>query len=160
MHDPALGEVSSEVSAGVGTVRFRHPKSNSMPGELLRMLADTITTVGARDDVKLLVLRSYGDGAFCAGASFDELKSIADADTGTEFFMGFARVILAMIRCTKVIVTRVQGRVVGGGVGLVAASDYVFAVDTALLKLSELAVGIGPFVVGPVIERRIGPAAF
>jgi methylglutaconyl-CoA hydratase len=106
------------------------------------------------------VRRSYGTGAFCAGASFDELTSLTDSVAGKEFFIGFARVILAMTQCPKPIVTRVQGKVVGGGVGIVAASDYVIALETGSLRLSELAIGIGPFVVGPVIEHKIGPGAF
>jgi methylglutaconyl-CoA hydratase len=154
------GSVSSFVADGVADIAFGHPKSNSLPSTVLSALAKEITNVGAREDVQVIVLRSYGTGAFCAGASFDELIAISDEATGKEFFMGFARVILAMTRCPKPIVTRVQGKVVGGGVGVVAASDYVLAVDTASLRLSELAVGIGPFVVGPVIEHKIGAGAF
>jgi enoyl-CoA hydratase/carnithine racemase len=161
-HPPlaADGTVSSIVKGGIGDVCFGHPKSNSLPAPVLSALAEMITKLGQRNDVGVIVLRSYGAGAFCAGASFDELRSIRDAEAGREFFMGFARVILAMTRCAKPIVTRVQGKVVGGGVGIVAASDYVFAVDRAALRLSELAVGIGPFVVGPVVEHRVGTAAF
>jgi len=154
------GTVSSYVGDGVADVAFGHPKSNSLPSTVLSALAKEIAAVGARDDVRVIVLRSYGTGSFCAGASFDELVAISDETAGKEFFMGFARVILAMTRCPKPIVTRVQGKVVGGGVGIVAASDYVLAVDDASLRLSELAVGIGPFVVGPVIERRIGPGPY
>jgi len=155
-----VGTVSSFVADRVADVAFGHPKSNSLPSTVLSALAKEIADVGARDDVRVIVLRSYGTGPFCAGASFDELTAIADEAAGKEFFMGFARVILAMTRCPKPIVTRVQGKVVGGGVGLVAASDYVLAVDKASLRLSELAVGIGPFVVGPVIEHKIGVGAF
>jgi len=156
----ASGTVSSFVIDGVADVSFGHPKSNSLPASVLRALADEITTLGGRDDVRAIILRSYGTGAFCAGASFDELVAITDAAAGKEFFMGFARVILAMTRCPKAIVTRVHGKVVGGGVGVVAASDYAIATGNASLRLSELAVGIGPFVVGPAIEHKIGPGAF
>jgi methylglutaconyl-CoA hydratase len=154
------GTVSSYATDGVADVAFGHPKSNSLPASVLLALAEGITTIGQRDDVRVIVLRSYGTSAFCAGASFDELSAIANETTGKEFFMGFARVILAMTRCPKPIITRVHGKVVGGGVGIVAASDYAMAVDRAALRLSELAVGIGPFVVGPVIEHKIGPGAF
>ncbi len=156
----ADGSVDLRVNAGIATVRFGHPKSNSLPGTLLRSLASTIAHTGERDDVRVLVLRSEGNGAFCAGASFDELAGIATASEGKEFFLGFARVILAMIAAPVPIVTAVQGKVVGGGVGVVAASDYAIAVEQAPLKLSELAVGIGPFVVGPVIAHKIGMAAY
>jgi methylglutaconyl-CoA hydratase len=161
-HSPLAptGSVSSYVEDGIADVCFGHPKSNSLPSPVLRSLADEITAVGLRDDVRVVVLRSYGTGAFCAGASFDELSSIRDKDAGKEFFLGFARVILAMTRCAKPIVTRVHGKTVGGGVGIVAASDYAIATDNAALRLSELAVGIGPFVVGPAIERKIGPGPF
>jgi methylglutaconyl-CoA hydratase len=161
-HTPlaATGSVSSYVEDGIADVCFGHPKSNSLPSLVLRGLADEITAVGLRDDVRVVVVRSYGTGAFCAGASFDELSSIGDKDAGKDFFLGFARVILAMTRCTKPIVTRVHGKAVGGGVGVVAASDYAIATENASLRLSELAVGIGPFVVGPAIERKVGPGAF
>lgn len=154
------GGVSSIVADGVADVAFGHPKSNSLPASVLRALAEEISRVGERDDVRVILLRSYGTGAFCAGASFDELAAISDPAAGKEFFMGFARVILAMTRCAKPIVARVHGKVVGGGVGVVAASDYAIAVEKASLRLSELAVGIGPFVVGPVIEHKIGAGAF
>jgi methylglutaconyl-CoA hydratase len=154
------GTVSTVVSAGIADICFGHPKSNSLPSSVLRDLAQQITAAGARDTVRVILLRSYGTSAFCAGASFDELTSIQNESAGKEFFMGFARVILAMTRCPKPIVTRVHGKVVGGGVGVVAASDYVFATDRGALRLSELAVGIGPFVVGPVIEHKIGSGAF
>jgi enoyl-CoA hydratase/carnithine racemase len=154
------GSVSALVADGVADICFGHPKSNSLPASVLRALAEEITRIGARDDVRVIVLRSYGAGAFCAGASFDELVAIQDAAGGKEFFMGFARVILAMIRARVPIVTRVHGKVVGGGVGIVAASDYAFATETASLRLSELAVGIGPFVVGPAIEHKAGAGAF
>ena len=154
------GSVSAIVADGVADVCFGHPKSNSLPANVLRSLAETIAGVGARDDVRVVLLRSYGTGPFCAGASFAELSAIRDAGAGKEFFMGFARVIIAMTRCPKPIVTRVHGKVVGGGVGVVAASDYAIATEKAALRLSELAVGIGPFVVGPVIEHKVGPGAF
>jgi methylglutaconyl-CoA hydratase len=156
----ALGSVDVTVAEGIATVRFIHPKGNSLPAALLARLATEIRRVGAADDVRVIVLRSGETGPFCAGASFEELKGIRDAASGKEFFMGFARVILAMTRCPKIIIARVHGKTVGGGVGLVAASDYTMAVETASIRLSELAVGIGPFVVGPVIERKIGLGGF
>jgi methylglutaconyl-CoA hydratase len=157
---PENGTVTVEVAEGIATVTFGHPKSNSLPGALLRNLADTITETAARDDVRVVVLRSSGTGPFCAGASFDELVAIADEQTGKEFFMGFARVILAMVRAPKLVIARAHGKAVGGGVGVLAAADYAVATEDASVKLSELAVGIGPFVVGPVIQRRIGQSAF
>jgi len=154
------GTVTVTATDGVASVRFNHPKGNSLPAALLARLADEIRRLGAHDDVHVVVLRSSDTGPFCAGASFDELKAIRDAAAGKEFFMGFARVILAMTRCPKLIIARVHGKTVGGGVGLVAASDYAMAVESASLRLSELAVGIGPFVVGPAIERKIGLGGF
>ena len=149
-----------DVAGGIATVQFSHPKGNSLPGALLRRLAASVDTLAANPQARVLVLRSEEPGPFCAGASFNELRAIADAAEGKEFFMGFARLIVAMRRAPKFIVARVHGRTVGGGVGVVAASDYVVAHESAQVKLSELAVGIGPFVVGPVIERKIGLAAF
>ena len=156
----STGTVSSSVDGDIANVIFGHPKSNSLPASVLAALSNEISSLGGRDDVRVIVLRSYGTGAFCAGASFDELAAVRDAGAGKEFFLGFARVILAMTRCAKPIIARVHGKVVGGGVGVVAASDYAMATNTAAIRLSELAVGIGPFVVGPVIERKIGAAAF
>lgn len=154
------GDVQVEVAEGIATVRFSHPKGNSLPAALLARLASEIQRLSTRNDARIIVLRSGDTGPFCAGASFDELKGIRDAQSGKEFFMGFARVILAMTRCPKIIVARVHGKAVGGGVGLVAASDYAMAVEAASLRLSELAVGIGPFVVGPAIEKKIGLGGF
>jgi len=156
----APGDVHAAVVSGVATVRFAHPKGNSLPAALLAKLAFEIRRFSTMNEAQVIVLRSGDSGPFCAGASFEELKSIRDAVAGKEFFMGFARVILAMIRCPKPIIARVHGKTVGGGVGLVAASDYAMAVESASLRLSELAVGIGPFVVGPAIERKIGLGGF
>ena len=152
----ASGEVHVDILAGIATVRFAHPKGNSLPAALLARLAEEIRRLGTVTEVRVIVLRSGETGPFCAGASFEELKSIRDTRSGKEFFMGFARVILAMTRCPKIIIARVHGKTVGGGVGLVAASDYVMAVESSSIRLSELAIGIGPFVVGPVIQRKIG----
>jgi methylglutaconyl-CoA hydratase len=152
----AEGDVTITMARGIGTIRFGHRKGNSLPSTLLRRLAEAVTRVGKDPDARVIVLRSEGSGPFCAGASFDELAGITDARAGEEFFGGFAGVILAMIRAPKLVLVRVHGRTVGGGVGIAAAGDSTFAVRGAAAKLSELAVGIGPFVVGPVIERRIG----
>ncbi|HKS06098.1 MAG TPA: enoyl-CoA hydratase/isomerase family protein [Gemmatimonadaceae bacterium] len=154
------GSVESRVEGGVAAIEFGHPKSNSLPGAVLRKLGDEIAAAGKRSDVNVIALRSSGTGPFCAGASFDELIAIKDATMGKTFFLGFAHVIISMMRCPKPILTRVHGKVVGGGVGVVAASDYAIATNNAAIRLSELAVGIGPFVVGPVIERRIGSGKF
>lgn len=154
------GSVSFEIDKkGIATITFGHPLSNSLPGKLLGKLADTITELGKNDDAKVIILRSEGDRAFCAGASFDELISIKDLDTGKKFFSGFASVINACRKCPKFIIGRVQGKAVGGGVGLASAVDYCYATRYADIKLSELAVGIGPFVVGPAVERKIGVSA-
>lgn len=153
------GHVYTSMENGVGTIEFGHPKSNSLPGKVLGKLAQTITDLGAVDEVKVIVLASAGDRAFCAGASFDELISIQDYPTGKEFFMGFARVINAARKCPKFIIGRVQGKAVGGGVGMASAVDYCMATKHASVKLSELAIGIGPFVVGPAVERKIGASA-
>ena len=157
---PDDGRVATEIRDGVATLRFHHPKGNSLPGALLRALAEEVGRLASEPAARVIVLRSDGAGPFCAGASFDELRSIRDAAAGKEFFMGFARLILAMRRAPKFVLARVHGKAVGGGVGVVAASDYAIATPNAAVKLSELAVGIGPFVVGPVIERKIGHAAF
>jgi methylglutaconyl-CoA hydratase len=156
----AGGQIAVTVDAGIGTIRFSHPKGNSLPGALLRALADTITAVGRHEAVRVMILRSDGNGPFCAGASFDELVQIGTADEGALFFSGFAQVILAMIRAPKFVLVRVHGRAAGGGIGIAAAGDHTVAVSSASVRLSELAVGIGPFVVGPVIARRVGPGPF
>jgi methylglutaconyl-CoA hydratase len=152
--------VTVRQDGAIATIEFGGTKGNSLPARALADLASAIVTAGRDAGTAVIVLRSQGTGAFCAGASFDELRTIADAAAGKEFFMGFGRVITAMMRCPRPIIARVQGKVVGGGVGLVAASDYAIAVESASVRLSELAVGIGPFVVWPAIERKIGPGAF
>jgi methylglutaconyl-CoA hydratase len=154
------GTVQVEVARSVATVTFSHPKGNSLPAPLLRELAETFDRLATTADSRVIVLGSKGSGTFCAGASFDELCAIRNEVEGKEFFSGFARLILAMRRCPKLILGRIHGKAVGGGVGVAAATDYAFALTAASARLSELAVGIGPFVVGPVIERRIGRSAF
>lgn len=153
------GNVVQTIDQGVATIEFSHPLSNSLPGKILAKLANTITSLGEDDTVKIIVIRSAGDRAFCAGASFDELVAIDNLETGKVFFSGFANVINACRTCPKLIIGRVQGKAVGGGVGLAAAFDYTLATQHAFVKLSELAVGIGPFVVGPAVERKIGVSA-
>lgn len=154
------GFVLTEITpTGIGLITFGHPMSNALPGHILQTLADTITALAADERTKVLVLQSQGNKAFCAGASFDELISIQDLETGLAFFSGFAKVINACRKAPKLIIGRVQGKAVGGGVGLASATDYCFATTKADVKLSELAVGIGPFVVGPAVERKIGLSA-
>lgn len=145
---------------GIATITFYHPAHNSLPGDILKKLADTITTAGNDDSVEVIILKSGGDRTFCAGASFTELITIADFETGKKFFMGFANVINACRKCPKIILGRVQGKAVGGGVGVASAVDYCFATKFSAIKLSELMVGIGPFVVGPAVERKVGTSAF
>ncbi len=154
------GDVQISIADGIGTLEFYHPKGNSLPGALLRRMAEGVTALGLDPTVRVIVMRSGGTGPFCAGASFDELIAIDDVVQGREFFSGFSRVILAMIRAPKFVLVRVHGKAAGGAVGVIAASDFSFALHSASAKLSELAVGIGPFVVGPVIEKKIGLAAF
>src|SRR5436190_14870774 len=154
------GKASTTIENGIGTVTFFHPQSNSLPGDILRKLADEITALGKDPKAKLIILKSEGDKAFCAGASFDELISIKNFEEGKKFFSGFAHVINAMRKVPQFVIARVQGKAVGGGVGLASAADYTMAVESASVKLSELALGIGPFVVGPAVERKIGSASF
>lgn len=148
--------VKQTIENGVGTIEFFHPAHNSLPGDILAELAQTITDAGTNDEIKVIVLKSGGNRTFCAGASFKELIHINDAETGRVFFSGFANVINAMRKCPKFIIGRVQGKTVGGGVGLASATDYCMATQFAAIKLSELNVGIGPFVVGPAVERKLG----
>jgi methylglutaconyl-CoA hydratase len=154
------GHVTHEIEHGIATIEFFHPSSNALPSAILTDLAKTINDVGIDNRVKVIVLRSSGDRAFCAGASFDELMAIANVEQGTKFFSGFAQVINAMRKCHKLIIGRVQGKAVGGGVGVIAATDYAIATEESSVKLSELAVGIGPFVVGPAVERKIGVSGY
>ena len=152
--------VNSRVVNNIATIEFFHPQSNSLPGKILEQLANAITAAGQDEACRVIILRSGGEKAFCAGASFDELIAINDKEEGLKFFSGFAKVINAMRLCPKFIIGRIQGKCVGGGVGLAAAVDYAIATERSEIKLSELAVGIGPFVVGPAVERKMGLAAF
>ena len=154
------GYVKTEVHNGITTIEFFHPQSNSLPGKILDELAKEIHAAGTGEETKVVILRSGGDKAFCAGASFDELAAISNKEEGLRFFSGFAHVINAIRKCPKFVIARIQGRCVGGGVGIAAAADYAIAMEGADIKLSELAIGIGPFVVGPVIERKIGLSSF
>jgi methylglutaconyl-CoA hydratase len=152
--------VRSELHKGIKTIEFFHPQSNSLPGKILEQLSQAIHGAGNDEDAKVIILKSAGEKSFCAGASFDELIAIKTKEEGLEFFSGFAKVINAIRICPKFVIGRIQGKCVGGGVGIAAAMDYAIATEAAEVKLSELAVGIGPFVVGPAVERKIGTSAF
>lgn len=148
--------VKQDIKNNIATIEFFHPAHNSLPGDILAKLADSISRAGENEEVKVIVLKSGGERTFCAGASFKELVAIKDEETGEEFFSGFANVINAMRKCPKFIIGRVQGKTVGGGVGVASAVDYCMATKFAEIKLSELNIGIGPFVVGPAVERKLG----
>jgi len=154
------GHVRVETHQGITSIEFFHPQSNSLPSNLLQELARTFRRLGDDVATKVIILRSAGERSFCAGASFDELAAIQNESEGLQFFSGFAHVINAMRHCPKMIIGRIHGKCVGGGVGLASAVDYAIAVEGADIKLSELAVGIGPFVVGPAVERKVGVSAF
>jgi len=154
------GFIKQEIKDKIATLTFYHPKSNSFPSTLLKELTEKINRLSDNSSINVILLKSEGKKTFCAGASFDELIEIDNFKDGKEFFMGFTRLINSMRKCNKIIVGRIQGKAVGGGVGLVAATDYTIASQNASLRLSELALGLGPFVVGPPIERKIGEEAF
>ncbi len=153
------GFVHYEVKSQLGIITFSHPAHNSLPSPLLLQIVNAIQEASKEDKVKVILLQSGGDRTFCAGASFDELLELQDQETAQQFFMGFANVINAMRKCPKLILGRVQGKAVGGGVGLAAAVDYCFATQYASVKLSELSIGFGPFVIAPAVMRKIGLAA-
>ena len=153
------GSLYTYIENNIATIEFGHPASNSFPGELLSRLTSSLNELSNNEDVHVIIFKSEGEKAFCAGASFDELVLISTIEEGKKFFSGFANVINAMRSCSKLIIGRVQGKVVGGGVGLVAACDYCLASEQASIKLSEFTIGIGPFVIEPVVRRKIGLAA-
>ena len=155
-----IGEVKTALEGGVATISFHHPKGNSLPRSLLAALEQNILAVGADENVKVVVLKSEGSGSFCAGASFDELCLLREQGEAESFFLGFYRVMMALIGCPVPVVARVQGKFVGGGVGLVAACDYTVGSVHAAARLSEVSIGLGPLVVGPVVEHKIGVAHF
>jgi len=160
MQEQVTGFVKSERHGSTLTIEFYHPQSNSLPIRLMNDLAAQIHGAGLDDEIRVIILRSSGDHAFCSGASFTELSKINSSREGEDFFNGFGHVINSMRKCPKFIIARIQGKCVGGGVGIVAAADYVIAVTGADIKLSELEIGIGPFVIGPAIERKLGLSAF
>jgi methylglutaconyl-CoA hydratase len=157
--DRANGSLYTNINGKVATIEFGHPASNSFVAELLNRLIAEFHKLSENSDISVIVLKSEGDRAFCAGASFDELMAVSNLEEGKIFFSGFANVINAMRTCKKVIVGRVQGKTVGGGVGLASACDYVFASVDASVRLSELTIGIAPLVIEPAVERKIGAAA-
>lgn len=154
------GYVKTEKEHGITTIEFHHPQSNSLPAKLLETLAQTIHSEGVNPETKVIILRSVGEKAFCAGASLDELETIKTAQDGAEFFSGYAKVINAMRKTPQFVIARIHGKCIGGGVGLAAAADYAIATEGADIKLSELAAGFGPFVIGPAVQRKIGLASF
>jgi methylglutaconyl-CoA hydratase len=159
-HPQAAGYVKTHLFNGIATIEFFHPAHNSLPSNLLTQLTFAIKLAGNDPSVSVIILKSGGERTFCAGASFDELAAATDFETAKRFFSGFANVINAMRECPKFIIVRAHGRAIGGGVGICAAADYCVASQYATIKLSELAIGFGPFVIGPAVERRMGISAF
>ena len=153
------GTINTEIKNNIATISFFHPAGNSFPSSLLKKLSDEFKSLGSSNKISIIILKSEGTGAFCAGASFDELLAVSNLTEGSLFFSGFANVINAMRKCPKLIIGRAHGKAVGGGVGLLAACDYVFGTHSADIKLSELAIGIGPFVIEPAVTRKIGKTA-
>ena len=154
------GNLIYSIKNNIAIVEFGHPASNSFPSELLNRLTSLLNDLSSNDNVNVIVLKSEGNRTFCAGASFDELMAVTNLSEGEAFFSGFANVINAMRSCSKLIIGRIQGKAVGGGVGLASACDYVLATEAASIKLSELSIGIGPFVIAPAVERKMGTSAF
>jgi methylglutaconyl-CoA hydratase len=153
------GILITTIENKIATLEFGHSASNSFPSDLLNRLTNEIKNLSKNTDVSVIVLKSSGSGAFCAGASFDELLAVSNLDEATKFFSGFANVLNAMRSCSKIIIGRIHGKAVGGGVGIAAACDYALATDESSVKLSELAIGIGPFVIEPAVSRKIGKSA-
>ena len=153
------GVLITTIENKIATLEFGHPASNSFPSDLLNRLTNELNNLSKNPDISVIVLKSSGSGAFCAGASFDELLAISNLDEATKFFSGFANVLNAMRNCSKIIIGRIHGKAVGGGVGIAAACDYAFATNESSIKLSELAIGIGPFVIEPAVSRKIGKSA-
>jgi methylglutaconyl-CoA hydratase len=153
------GSLYTNIQNKIATLEFGHPASNSFPSELLARLTKELNILSENESISVIILKSEGEKAFCAGASFDELVAVSTLEEGKQFFAGFANVINAMRTCGKIIIGRIQGKTVGGGVGLAAACDYVLATENASIKLSELTIGIGPFVIEPAVRRKIGLAA-
>ncbi len=160
MQEQTTGHVKSDKHGLTISIEFYHPQSNSLPSALLYELATQIHAAGMDDEIKVVILRSLGEKAFCAGASFAELSKINSSSQGEDFFNGFAHVINSIRKCPKFVLARIQGKCVGGGVGIAAAADYAIALTGADIKLSELDIGIGPFVVGPAVERKLGLSAY
>ncbi|MBA4317238.1 MAG: enoyl-CoA hydratase [Flavobacterium sp.] len=153
------GVLITTIENKIATLEFGHPASNSFPSDLLNRLTNELNNLSQNPDISVIVLKSSGSGAFCAGASFDELLAVSNLDEATKFFSGFANVLNAMRRCSKIIIGRIHGKAVGGGVGIAAACDYALATNESAIKLSELAIGIGPFVIEPAVTRKIGKSA-
>ena len=153
------GFLLTTIEKKIATLEFGHPASNSFPGDLLNRLTNEFNSLSTNSEVSVIVLKSSGSGAFCAGASFDELLAISNHKEATQFFSGFANVLNAMRHCSKIIIGRIHGKAVGGGVGIAAACDYAMATNESAIKLSELAIGIGPFVIEPAVSRKIGKSA-
>jgi methylglutaconyl-CoA hydratase len=153
------GSIQTTIENKIATIEFEHPASNSLTQELLHKVASELTILSTNPAISVVILKSSGTGVFCAGASFDELLAVSNLDQATKFFSGFAHLLNAMRTCSKVIIGRVHGKAVGGGLGIIAACDYVFATVDSSIKLSELSIGIGPFVIEPALSRKMGKAA-
>ncbi len=152
--------VKNYCEGNIGFLEFGNPAGNSLPSPLLKAFKAGLIALEKDSNVRVIVIQSFGDRAFCGGASLAEMKTLQTLEEATAFFMGIADLINTLRSLSKFVIGRVHGKVVGGGVGLVAACDYVLANRTAQIKLSELSIGIGPYVIEPVVSRKIGGTAF
>lgn len=145
---------------GIGRIEFFHSRGNALTSTMLREITSFIRAAGEDPEIKIVMIQSAGEASFCGGASLDELMECDSVKEARDFFMGFAHLLTAIRTCPKLVVVRVQGKVVGGGLGIVAVADLAFATVEASIRLSELSIGLGPFVIGAAVERKIGISAF
>ena len=154
-----MNYVYTSVENNVAIIEFSSEQANALSMDLLHRLAKELDVASVNDSVKVVLLKSAGEKTFCAGAFFDELVKVDSLESGKVFFSGFASVLNAIRNCSKPVIGRAQGKAVGGGVGILATCDYVFATEQASIRLPELSIGIGPFVIAPAVERKIGIGA-
>lgn len=137
------------------TVTLHRPQQqNSINAAMVRELGQVLDYAEARPDCRAVVLQG-GAGVFCTGMDFTELAAGAEAEFRQQS-AAFMALLRRLTLTPRIVVAQPDGRVAGGGVGLVAASDLVVATPRSQFSLPEALWGLLPCCVLPYLIRRVG----
>ena len=127
--------IRTDIQGHIGEIVLDQPPVNALDSKGWNELADVVAAIGARAEVRCLLIRGEGKG-FCAGVDIKEVQ--ADPGKIVELNRGNYRTFRAVRGCEVPVVTAVHAFVIGGGIGICGASDVVIAADDAYFSLPEI----------------------